>query len=107
MSIYTAPLQFAKPARVDSGPTLAEHGADLYGDALELLRSLPDGGSPLVFFDPQFRGVLDKLAFGNEGARQKGRARLPAMTADYIDACCREAERLPVPLDRYISPLRR
>ena len=29
------------------------------GDALTLLRSLPDGCTPLVFFDPQYRGVLD------------------------------------------------
>jgi hypothetical protein len=43
------------------------------GDALALLRSLPSGTTPLIFFDPQHRGVLDKLKFGNEGARQKGR----------------------------------
>jgi site-specific DNA-methyltransferase (adenine-specific) len=64
------------------------------GDALALLRSLPDGCTPLVFFDPQHREVLDKLKFGNEGARQKRRAQLPAMTSDYIDACCRESMRV-------------
>jgi site-specific DNA-methyltransferase (adenine-specific) len=67
------------------------------GDALTLLRSLPDGCTPLVIFDPQYRGVLNKLAYGNEGARQKGRFELPAMTADYIDACCREAARVLAP----------
>jgi hypothetical protein len=41
------------------------------GDALALLRSLPGSCSPLGFFDPQYRGVMDKLKFGNEGARQK------------------------------------
>ena len=61
------------------------------GDALVLLQSLPDCCTPLVFFDPQHRDTLDKLAYGNEGARQKGRALLPAMTSDYVDACCREA----------------
>ena len=40
------------------------------GDAVTLLRSLPAGCTPLVFFDPQHRGILDKLKFGNEGARQ-------------------------------------
>jgi site-specific DNA-methyltransferase (adenine-specific) len=59
-----------------------------------LLRSLPDRCPPLVFFDPQYRGVLDKLKYGNEGARQRGRFKLPAMTSDYIDACCREAARV-------------
>ena len=65
----------------------------LRGDALTLLRSLPDGCTPLVFFDPQYRGVLDHLQYGNEGSRQQGRAGLPAMTTDYIGACCREIAR--------------
>jgi site-specific DNA-methyltransferase (adenine-specific) len=65
-----------------------------HGDALALLRSLPDGCTPLVFFDPQHREVNNALAYGNEGARQKGRFQLPAMTTDYIDRCCREAARV-------------
>src|SRR6516162_3983879 len=64
------------------------------GDALALLQSLPDGCTPLVFFDPQHRAVLDKLKFGNEGARQKGRAGLPAMSDDYIDSVCLEIARV-------------
>lgn len=36
-------------------------------------------------------------AYGNEGVRQKGRALLPAMTSDYVDACCREATRVVRP----------
>jgi site-specific DNA-methyltransferase (adenine-specific) len=67
------------------------------GDSLMLLRSLPDRGTPLVFFDPQYRGVLDRLAYGNEGARQRGRHHLPAMSSDYIDACCGEAARVLTP----------
>jgi site-specific DNA-methyltransferase (adenine-specific) len=43
------------------------------GDALELLKTLPDACAALAFFDPQHRGVLDKLKFGNEGARQRER----------------------------------
>ena len=69
----------------------------LRGDALTLLPSLPDGCTPLVFFAPQYRGVLEKLQYGNEGARQKGRFALPAMTGDYIDQCCREAARVLAP----------
>jgi site-specific DNA-methyltransferase (adenine-specific) len=67
------------------------------GDALDLLHSLPDGCSPLYFFDPQHRSVLDKLKFGNEGARRRGRAQLPAMTEDYIDDCVREIARALTP----------
>jgi site-specific DNA-methyltransferase (adenine-specific) len=58
------------------------------------LQALPSGCTPLVFFDPQHRDTLDRLEYGNEGARQKGRALLPAMTSDYVDACCREAARV-------------
>jgi site-specific DNA-methyltransferase (adenine-specific) len=62
-----------------------------------LLQALPDDCTPLVFFDPQHRSVLDKLKFGNEGARQRGRAELPAMTEDYIDAVCLESARVLQP----------
>jgi site-specific DNA-methyltransferase (adenine-specific) len=41
-------------------------------DGITLLRSLPDESCDAAFFDPQYRGVLDKLAYGNEG---KGRCR--------------------------------
>jgi site-specific DNA-methyltransferase (adenine-specific) len=64
------------------------------GDALVLLRSLPHACAALAFFDPQHRSVLDKLAFGNEGARQRARCALPAMSEAYIDACCREIARV-------------
>src|SRR5262245_3988251 len=67
------------------------------GDGLALLRSLSDRCTPLVFFDPQYRGVLDKLKYGNEGARQRGRFELLPMTSSYIDACCHEAARILMP----------
>src|SRR3954471_18700147 len=47
------------------------------GDALDMLRSLPDSSGAVMVFDPQHRGVLDRLKFGNEGVRQIGRAALP------------------------------
>ena len=67
------------------------------GDALALLRSLSDSAASLVFFDPQHRGVLDYVKFGNEGARQRGRAKLPAMSEDYIDRVCLESARVLKP----------
>ena len=66
-------------------------------DALDLLTALPLECVPLAFFDPQHRGVLDRLKFGNEGARQRGRAKLPSMSEEYIDACCREIARVLAP----------
>lgn len=67
------------------------------GDALELLRSLPGACTRLVFFDPQHRENLDKLKYGNEGARQIERCLLPAMSSEYIDTCCREMARTLMP----------
>jgi site-specific DNA-methyltransferase (adenine-specific) len=66
-------------------------------DALDLLRSLSAQCASLAFFDPQHRGVLDRLKFGNEGSRQCGRARLPSMSEDYIDECCRKIARTLAP----------
>jgi site-specific DNA-methyltransferase (adenine-specific) len=66
-------------------------------DALNLLCALSAGCAPLAFFDPQHRGVLDRLKFGNEGSRQRGRARLPSMSDEYIDVYCREIARALAP----------
>lgn len=80
------------------------------GDALALLQWLPDACSPLVIFDPQFRDGLDRLAYGNEGERQHERHELSAMTASYIDACCRESARVLAPsayLEHFPSALNR
>lgn len=43
---------------------------------LELLNQLPDQSIDLAFFDPQYRGVLNKMRYGNEGERQKRRSTL-------------------------------
>lgn len=81
-----APL---KLRRDDFLPNIAQRG-----DGLALLQLLPDASTPLVLFDPQFREVLDHQDYGNEGERQHERAKLPAMTTEYIDACCRETDRV-------------
>jgi site-specific DNA-methyltransferase (adenine-specific) len=65
-----------------------------YGDARTLLRSLADGISAAAFFDPQHRSNLNKLRYGNEGARQQQRCKLPAMSDEYIDQCCRDLARV-------------
>lgn len=51
---------------------------------LELLDQLSDRSIHLAFFDPQYRGVLDKMRYGNEGERQKGRAILHQMNEEMI-----------------------
>lgn len=66
-------------------------------DGLKLLKGTPDRYSKLIFFDPQYREVLDKLKYGNEGARQKGRKALPQMTTATIIAFGREIARVLKP----------
>lgn len=64
---------------------------------LELLKKMPDKATPLVFFDPQYRSVLDKLQYGNEGERQKERALLPQMDNQLILDFMTEIERVLLP----------
>lgn len=53
-------------------------------DGTRFLLSLKNEEARLAIFDPQYRGVLDQLNFGNEGARQTERAKLPQMSDDTI-----------------------
>lgn len=66
-------------------------------DAVELLSRIPDKIAAMFFFDPQYRAVLDKLAFGNEGARQVARAALKSMDDDTIAFVIEEAARVLLP----------
>ncbi len=53
-------------------------------DGLIFLDSLPETSFPLAIFDPQYRGVLDRQKYGNEGERQKDRAKLEQMDDELI-----------------------
>lgn len=76
-------MRFLDPAQPKIVPSPAGNGllfdAPNVADGLKLLRSLRDGIVPLVTFDPQYRGIVDKMAYGNEGERQSERAALPQM----------------------------
>jgi site-specific DNA-methyltransferase (adenine-specific) len=79
-------------------------------DGLKLLKKLEDDSIPLVFFDPQYRTILDRQSYGNEGkGRQKVRANLPQMDNKMIKEFLREIERVLIPsghlmfwVDKYI-----
>ena len=73
-----------------SGPSLA-YGAPNVCDGRHLLSSLSPRSASVVFFDPQYRGVLDHLSLGNEGARQSARVALPQMTSATISEFIRLA----------------
>ncbi len=67
-------------------------------DGLNLLKGIGQNRVPLVFFDPQYRSILDKLSYGNEGNRQKERALLPQMTDEMITSFHDEIERVLIPM---------
>ena len=80
------------------------------GDGRQLLAKLPDDTIPLVFFDPQYRSVLDHHKYGNEGKeRGKQRVELPQMSVDTIQAFIYDIEQKLIPsghlmlwVDKYI-----
>lgn len=54
-------------------------------DGLKLLKDIKSDCIKLAFFDPQYRGILDKLQYGNEGiSRGKARHDLPQMPEEVI-----------------------
>ena len=67
-------------------------------DGIVLLKSIEDASLKAVFFDPQYRGVLDKLSYGNEG-KQRGKARssLTQMSFDTIRDFFKEIDRVLMP----------
>ena len=67
-------------------------------DGVELLSELGSNANPVVFFDPQYRGVLDKMNYGNEGEnRGKARSMLPQMSEDIIKQFINEIDRILQP----------
>lgn len=67
-------------------------------DGLKLLKLLPCEVIPVAFFDPQYRGVLDKMAYGNEGVkRSQRRCALKQMSEDDIAKFVNEIDRVLIP----------
>src|SRR5271170_2683326 len=66
-------------------------------DGLDLLQSLENNSVSVVFFDPQYRGVLDKMNYGNEGERQIERSKLIQMGEKKIISFVREVNRVLKP----------
>ncbi|WP_258360563.1 site-specific DNA-methyltransferase [Moorella sulfitireducens (nom. illeg.)] len=67
-------------------------------DGRDLLVAIFDNCVPCVFFDPQYRGVLDKLSYGNEGvSRGMQRSMLPQMTENIIREFISGISRILIP----------
>lgn len=67
------------------------------GDGLSLLSALEPASFPLCIFDPQYRGVLDRQKYGNEGSRQKERYSLRQMQESEIISFVRSIDRILLP----------
>lgn len=64
-------------------------------DGLKLLADINDKSIATAFFDPQYRGILDKLKYGNEGqARGKARCDLQQMDEETIINFINEIDRV-------------
>ena len=67
-------------------------------DGIEFLSSLPEGMIPVAFLDPQYRGLLEKLKYGNEGEqRGKRRALLEQMSEKIIGRFVHGIDRVMMP----------
>lgn len=64
-------------------------------DGLILLKNIESESISVIFFDPQYRGVLDKLKYGNEGeSRGKARCSLQQMDESTIRSFIVEFNRI-------------
>src|SRR4051794_26393225 len=63
-------------------------------NGLDLLVNINSKVITACFFDPQYRGIMDKMKYGNEGQRQKERAILEQMSEDTIKLFVHEIDRV-------------
>ena len=67
-------------------------------DGLELLSKLDNNTIKACFFDPQYRGILDKMNYGNEvKTKEKRRSALLAMTEKDIEKFLMQIDRVLMP----------
>ena len=75
-----------------------EFNKRLQMDGLEFLGKLPEGHFPVAFFDPQYRGILDKMSYGNEGkGRGESRCALQQMDKSMITEFVSALNRVLIP----------
>ncbi len=66
-------------------PNFLKPNTRLKMEGLKLLSHLPKEAIPVAFLDPQYRGVLDRMNYGNEGkSREKRRCSLTQMPEELI-----------------------
>lgn len=88
-----APKAVGLPAELQ-----ARMNRELQGEGLGFLQKLPDAAATVAFLDPQYRGVYDKLQYGNEAtSRNNVRVALPQMDEDTISSFIAEISRALIP----------
>lgn len=63
-------------------------------NGLTLLQGINENTITAVFFDPQYRGIMDKMNYGNEGKRQIQRALLNQMNDELIIDFIKEIDKI-------------
>ena len=92
-----SPIRTIKTPPIKVPPDLTLN-TRLQMDGLELMRKLFNDTVPVVFFDPQFRGVYDKMQYGNEQtSRNNVRVKLPQMNESLIIDFITEISRILIP----------
>jgi len=67
-------------------------------EGIQFLKNINNESLKVIFFDPQYRGILDKLSYGNEGvSRGKGRSELSQMSEKTIKNFLFQIERILKP----------
>lgn len=75
-------------------PNLYKPNATNKTEGLVFLKNIKDFVVSAIFLDPQYRGILDKLKYGNEGNRQTKRCLLPQMSEEAIGNFIVECDRI-------------
>ncbi len=72
-----------------------QYNTKLKMDGLKFLSLLEDNKGSVCFFDPQYRGILDKMKYGNEGeTRGQERSNLKQMSMEIIKKFLNEINRV-------------
>ena len=102
--IYPTPIKAPLPIKNEANLPLNTFkdkelilNSKLKMDGLNLLKSLEGNSINTTFFDPQYRGVLDKMNYGNEGERQIQRSKLIQMNEKKITLFIKEINRILKP----------
>lgn len=95
-TVFSAQRTVQAPSLVP--PDTLKPNTRLKMDGLKFLSKLTDDTIPVAFLDPQYRGVLEKLSYGNEGKdRGKRRYALKQMTEAVIGSFMRGIDRVLIP----------